>query len=92
MVNYGCCRCGGMQYRMSEHEGNIYCDHCLSVVKHPYWPRGKLNGRRIAGLSIKFTVDVSDFRWIPLLSWTKYCRLISWLCFSIRPDTVYADD
>lgn len=45
------------------------------------WPRGKYNGRRITGASIKFKVSVEFFQWLP--RFPKYANCFRWLWFYV---------
>ena len=44
------------------------------------WPRGKYNGLRIVGASIKLKVDITSWRWIPR-PWGEFGGAFVWLCF-----------
>lgn len=43
------------------------------------WPRGRYNGQRIVGVSFKVVLDVTTWRWWPLIG--HYCGAFHWLCF-----------
>jgi hypothetical protein len=43
------------------------------------WPRGRYNGKRIVGASIKFKFSVEYFEWRP--KWIKYANCLRWLWF-----------
>lgn len=40
-------------------------------------PRGRYNGKRIVGISIKVVFTVTDWRWIPVVG--HYCGMFHWL-------------
>lgn len=41
------------------------------------WPRGKHNGQRIVGVSIKVVVTVTDWLWRPMIG--HHCGAFHWL-------------
>jgi hypothetical protein len=43
------------------------------------WPRGKYNGRRIVGFNVKVELDVTEWRWMPVIG--HHCGMLHWLCF-----------
>lgn len=55
------------------------------------WPRGRYNGKRIVGLSVKLQIDVSHWNWKPIIVW-RSCGGIHWLCFFSWTEWVYADN
>jgi len=44
------------------------------------WPRGRSNGQRVAGVSIKVNVDLLRWTWLPVVHW-RYAGCVWWLCF-----------
>lgn len=44
------------------------------------WPRGKYNGLRIVGVSVKVQVDITDWAWIPIVEW-RHFGFVQVLCF-----------
>lgn len=43
------------------------------------WPRGRYNGKRIIGGSVKVVVDVTCWRWRP--NYIAFAGGLHWLCF-----------
>ena len=43
------------------------------------WPRGRFNGQRIIGVDLHFKLDVTEWRWLPLVLPTF--GGFHWLCF-----------
>ena len=43
------------------------------------WPRGRYNGKRIIGVSIKFKFSIEYFQWLPRVM--KYTNCLRWLWF-----------
>jgi len=43
------------------------------------WPRGRYNGKRIVGASIKFKFSVQYFEWRP--HWIEYAHCLRWMWF-----------
>ena len=52
------------------------------------WPRGKWNGRRIVGISIKVRLLVNHWYWRP--KHYSYMNDLHWGCFSIWIEAEYA--
>lgn len=53
------------------------------------WPRGKYNGRRITGFTLKLRLDVSSVHWKPRWDWGFGAPLIQWLVFQVVAEAVY---
>lgn len=54
------------------------------------WPRGRRNGKRIVGFSVKCSVDLSN--WLALPHWElRYAKFVSWLCLSVWFNLEYED-
>ena len=53
------------------------------------WPRGRYNGRRITGLKVSASIDLSGCDWKPILSWRLGYHHLIWLWFILRFETVY---
>lgn len=41
------------------------------------WPRGKYNGRRIVGIDFHIVIDVTDWRWLPVIG--HHVGMFHWL-------------
>lgn len=77
-----CSRCGSKPRYATRYgnDGREYCSPvCRSHGDHPLWPRGKYNGMRIVGIEFKIAVDVTTWRWIPVIG--HNCGMCHWLCF-----------
>ena len=62
------------------------------------WPRGRYNGKRIAGFEIRVVVNVFDWVWWPWFSgWRRYSKrlrwpiCVVWLCFLVSVEPEYED-
>lgn len=55
------------------------------------WPRGKYNGRRIVGFSVKFRVNLTMWRPLPLMRWNFGELMAAWLCFVVHCGVEYGD-
>lgn len=53
------------------------------------WPRGRCNGRRIGGASLKVGIDLFFWFWRPRVSWNFGQPYFLWLCFQIRAEPNY---
>ena len=53
------------------------------------WPRGRYNGRRIAGFKVSLGVDLLWWNWRPRASRNFGMPYLLWLCFAFRCETVY---
>ena len=53
------------------------------------WPRGKYNGRRITGLSVKVRFDVAMFQWKPRASWDFGTPYFAWLFVIMNIEPIY---
>lgn len=53
------------------------------------WPRGKYNGKRITGVSVKVRFDVSFCYWRPRASWNFGMPYFGWLFFIVNIETIY---
>jgi len=53
------------------------------------WPRGRYNGQRIIGVSVKATIRVDNVYWLP--SWYKYTNCFRWLWLFVWVEAVYED-
>jgi hypothetical protein len=53
------------------------------------WPRGKYNGRRITGGSVKLTFDTELFYFRPRASWGYGQPYFCWLGFRIGAEAQY---
>lgn len=54
------------------------------------WPRGKHNGQRIAGFSVKLRVNVSwGVQWLPRARWNFGQPVLSWLVFWLHFEPLY---
>lgn len=51
------------------------------------WPRGRYNGRRIVGVSFKFVLDITDWRWLPVIG--HDCGMFHWLCWRSWTEPAY---
>jgi hypothetical protein len=58
-----------------------------SFVPRLRWPRGRYNGRRIMGASIKFKFSVKWFEWWP--KWIRYAHCFRWLWFYVWMEWEY---
>ena len=56
------------------------------------WPRGKYNGKKIAGFSIEFKVNVFHWTWKPMFLVRFSHITFHWLCFSIFFEPVYDEE
>jgi hypothetical protein len=62
------------------------------LKRFPRWPRGMYNGRRIGGFTIKLTVDLLWWYWLPrfdLLAKYSGTPYLHWLCFHIWAEASY---
>ena len=83
-----CSKCGHASYvHLHMVEGVILCGACKSKAQHPHWPRGRWNGQRIMGASVKFAIDLAHCRVRP--RWNKYTRCFAWLWFLCWIEAVY---
>ena len=53
------------------------------------WPRGRYNGKRIAGFSLKVGLDLIWWHWKPVCRWNFGQPFVWWLCFNLRAEPVY---
>lgn len=53
------------------------------------WPRGRHNGRRIVGFTVKLRVDVLGFRLLPHAEWGYGAPMVRWLVFALFAEAVY---
>lgn len=53
------------------------------------WPRGKYNGRRITGLSVKVRFDISMILWKPRIRLDYQPFAIAWLVVIVNIETMY---
>jgi hypothetical protein len=49
------------------------------IVPRSFWPRGRYNGKRIVGASIKFKFSIQWFQWRP--RWIVYANCLRWMWF-----------
>ena len=56
-----------------------------------WWPRGKYNGRRIVGFSVRISIDVTDWRWLPYIRWQWHLKCCHWLCVRSWIEKNYAE-
>jgi hypothetical protein len=54
------------------------------------WPRGKHNGQRIVGVSVKVKVRVDHWHWKPFLTWNWGMPCAHWLFIWSWWELVYA--
>lgn len=52
------------------------------------WPRGRYNKKKIIGFSVKLSVQLGIWCWLPRR--IQYCNWIRWGWFVISWDAVYA--
>lgn len=52
------------------------------------WPRGRYNGRRVAGAKLSLAVDVSRWTWLPRLRLGGDAQ-VHLLCLLLRLEPVY---
>ena len=85
-----CAVCGMCSYSVFPVvDGKRRCRICESKHRHPYWPRGKCNGQRIVGISIQFKLDLSRWRWKPVL--VREVGGFHWLCWYLWIQLNFAD-
>lgn len=53
------------------------------------WPRGKYNGRRITGVSVKVRFDLAHCMWKPKASWSFGMPYFAWLFVIVNIEAVY---
>ncbi len=53
------------------------------------WPRGRYNGRRITGFTLRLRVDVAYWRWLPRVEWGFGHPMLNWLCFALLAQAEY---
>lgn len=53
------------------------------------WPRGRYNGRRIVGVDFKITIDITEWRLIPMIG--HGCGMFHWLCWRAWINPAYED-
>ena len=41
------------------------------------WPKGRYNGRRIIGIEFKIAIDITDWRWLPVIG--HHAGMFHWL-------------
>jgi hypothetical protein len=88
-----CSRCGYGDYVcLPKLDGVPICKSCLSKHRYPRWPRGRYNGQRIVGFSVKFKCDVTVWRWIPMIRIGELFKCCHWLCFYVWFEDEYADE
>jgi len=52
-----------------------------------HWPRGRYNGKRIVGISFKVVVDVTHWRWVPMIG--HGFGMFHWLCWRSWTEAAY---
>ena len=83
-----CSKCGYSTYTyLNLVDGVPMCKSCKSKAEHPHWPRGKYNGQRILGGSLKTAIRLDGWYWRP--TWNKYAQCFRWLCFYVWVEAVY---
>lgn len=73
-----CCESCGCS--VSSHK--TICRNCQSRREHPWWPRGRRNGLRIVGCSVKVAFDATMVFLIPRMFWT-YQKSFHWLGINV---------
>jgi len=53
------------------------------------WPKGKFNGRKIAGLRLALSINVFRWYWLPTLDSGYGEPMAAWLCFVVRARAEY---
>ena len=53
------------------------------------WPRGRYNGRKIAGVKVSFSLNLFRWVWKPILHGNYGEPYFAWLCFTIRAYAEY---
>lgn len=53
------------------------------------WPRGRYNGRRITGFTLRLRVDVSHWRLLPNFTWDFGHPKAQWLCLQLLGEAEY---
>lgn len=61
------------------------------VVSRFRWPRGRYNGKRIDGFSLRFDVHLLWWVWKPIAEYNHGEPFLLWLCFTIRARARYAN-
>jgi hypothetical protein len=56
------------------------------------WPRGRYNGKRIAGVEVRVRVNLLNWFWRPRISWNFGTPYFHWLCFNNWAEPVYTKD
>jgi hypothetical protein len=54
-----------------------------------YWPRGRINGRRITGFELRLRVDIAHWEWLPRAEWGYGVPMVRWLCFLLVAEARY---
>lgn len=60
------------------------------AVREVKWPRGRYNGKRIVGVEFKIVLDVTTWRWVPIVG--HYCGMFHWLCFRSWTNPTYESE
>lgn len=55
----------------------------LAAVLAGCWPRGKYNGRRIVGASLKVRFNMAHWAWKPRYAWNFGMLYVGWLCVAV---------
>lgn len=51
------------------------------------WPTGRYNGKRIVGIEFKIVLDITTWRWVPIVG---HCvGMFHWLCFRSWTNPAY---
>ena len=54
------------------------------------WPRGRYNGRRIVGIEFYIVIDVTDWRWIPVIG--HHVGMFHWLFWRSWTQAAYESE
>lgn len=54
------------------------------------WPRGRYNGRRIVGIEFYIVIDVTDWRWIPVIG--HHVGMFHWLFWRSWTNPAYESE
>jgi hypothetical protein len=53
------------------------------------WPRGRFNGRRITGFTLRLRVDVANWHLLPKFNRGFGQPVAQWLCLALLAEPVY---